>query len=83
MKSCWCGEPPRVTSRRPHLVRKYNVRLYNFVRSMVRNDELAEDITQEALVKAYFNLNKLQNTGSFKELVVPHREQLHPGLLAA
>jgi RNA polymerase sigma-70 factor (ECF subfamily) len=33
---------------------------------MVRNDELAEDITQEAFVKAYFNLNKLQNPGSFK-----------------
>jgi RNA polymerase sigma factor (sigma-70 family) len=48
------------------LVQRYHSRLYNFVRSMVRNDELAEDITQESFVKAYFSLNKLQNAGSFK-----------------
>jgi len=48
------------------LVRIYQTRLYNFVRSMVRNDELAEDITQESFVKAYFSLKKLQNPGSFK-----------------
>lgn len=48
------------------LVQRYHSRLYNFVRSMVRNDELAEDITQESFVKAYFSLSKLQNAGSFK-----------------
>lgn len=48
------------------LVRIYQSRLYNFVRSMVRNDELAEDITQESFVKAYFSLKKLQNPASFK-----------------
>ena len=48
------------------LVQRYHARLYNFVRSMVRNDELAEDITQESFVKAYFSLGKLQNPGSFK-----------------
>jgi len=48
------------------LVRRYQTRLFNFVRSMVRNDELAEDITQESFVKAYYSLGKLQNPGSFK-----------------
>ncbi len=48
------------------LVKRYYNRLFNFVRSMVRNEELAEDITQESLVKAYFSLKKLQNPGSFK-----------------
>jgi RNA polymerase sigma factor (sigma-70 family) len=48
------------------LVQLYHTRLFNFVRSMVRNDELAEDITQESLVKAYFSLSRLENPGSFK-----------------
>jgi RNA polymerase sigma-70 factor, ECF subfamily len=48
------------------LVQTYQARLYNFVRSMVRNPELAEDITQESFVKAYFSLKKLQNPKSFK-----------------
>ena len=48
------------------LVAKYQSRLYNFVRSMVRNEEIAEDITQESFVKAFFSLKKLQNAGSFK-----------------
>ena len=48
------------------LVRRYQTRLFNFVRSMVRNEELAEDITQESFVKAYYSLKKLQNPGSFK-----------------
>ncbi len=48
------------------LVGTYQARLYNFVRSMVRNDEIAEDITQESFVKAFFSLKKLQNPASFK-----------------
>lgn len=48
------------------LVGMYQARLYNFVRSMVRNDEIAEDITQESFVKAFFSLRKLQNPASFK-----------------
>lgn len=48
------------------LVAQYQSRLYNFVRSMVRNDQLAEDIAQESFVKAYFSLGKLQNAASFK-----------------
>jgi RNA polymerase sigma-70 factor (ECF subfamily) len=48
------------------LVSLYQARLYNFVRQMVRNDEIAEDITQESFVKAFFSLRKLQNPASFK-----------------
>lgn len=48
------------------LVGIYQARLFNFVRSMVRNEEIAEDITQESFVKAFFSLKKLQNPGSFK-----------------
>ena len=48
------------------LVGMYQARLFNFVRSMVRNEEIAEDITQESFVKAFFSLKKLQNPGSFK-----------------
>lgn len=48
------------------LVQTYQSRVFNFVRSMVRNDEVAEDITQESFVKAFFSLKRLQNPGSFK-----------------
>jgi RNA polymerase sigma-70 factor, ECF subfamily len=48
------------------LVQAYQSRVFNFVRSMVRNDEVAEDITQESFVKAFFSLKRLQNAGSFK-----------------
>lgn len=48
------------------LVQAYQSRVFNFVRSMVRNDEVAEDITQESFVKAFFSLKRLQNPGSFK-----------------
>jgi len=48
------------------LVQAYQARLYNFVRSMVISPEIAEDITQEAFVKAFFNLSKLKEPGRFK-----------------
>ncbi|MCC7479434.1 sigma-70 family RNA polymerase sigma factor [bacterium] len=48
------------------LVQAYQARLFNFVRSMVNNQELAEDITQEAFVKAFFNLSKLKEPARFK-----------------
>ena len=48
------------------LVQAYQARLFNFVRSMVGNQELAEDITQEAFVKAFFNLSKLKEPARFK-----------------
>lgn len=48
------------------LVSAYRARLYNFVRTVVGNPEAAEDITQEAFVKAFFNLSKLKEPGRFK-----------------
>ena len=48
------------------LVKRYQARLFNFVRSMLRNEELAEDITQESFVKAFYSLSKLKNPASFK-----------------
>lgn len=48
------------------LIQAYQARLYNFVRSMVQNDQLAEDITQESFVKAYFSLSKLKEPARFK-----------------
>jgi RNA polymerase sigma-70 factor, ECF subfamily len=48
------------------LIQAYQSRLYNFVRSMVQNEELAEDITQESFVKAYFSLSKLKEPARFK-----------------
>lgn len=48
------------------LVKRYQSRLFNFIRSMLRNEELAEDITQESFVKAFYSLSKLKNPASFK-----------------
>jgi RNA polymerase sigma-70 factor (ECF subfamily) len=48
------------------LVQAYQARLYNFVRSMVGNEQIAEDITQESFVKAYFSLSKLKEPARFK-----------------
>jgi len=40
------------------LVEKYQDRLVNFIFAMVHNYDLANDIAQEAFIKAYFSLNK-------------------------
>ena len=48
------------------IVTLFQNRLFNFVRSRVRNRELAEDITQEVFVKAYYNLNRLREPARFK-----------------
>jgi RNA polymerase sigma-70 factor (ECF subfamily) len=48
------------------IVTLFQNRLFNFVRSRVRNRELAEDITQEVFVKAYYNLSRLREPARFK-----------------
>ena len=48
------------------IVALFQNRLFNFVRSRVRNRELAEDITQEVFVKAYYNLDRLRDPARFK-----------------
>lgn len=41
-------------------------RVFNFVLTRVRERQSAEDITQEVLVKAYFNLHRLRRPEKFK-----------------
>jgi len=48
------------------LVDRYQNRIFNFVKMMVKSREEAEDLTQEALIKAYNSIGKLQSTSSFK-----------------
>jgi RNA polymerase sigma-70 factor, ECF subfamily len=40
------------------LMRRYNSRIYNFVIRMVRNDEVASDLTQDFFIKIYSVLGK-------------------------
>ncbi len=48
------------------LLEIYQTKVFNFVLGRVRNRETAEDITQEVMVKAYFNLPRLRQIGKFK-----------------
>lgn len=47
------------------LVEKYQTRVYSMVYGMIRNREDARDITQEAFVKAYRNLETFRLEASF------------------
>lgn len=47
------------------LMRRYNQRLFRVTRSIVENDLEAEDITQDAYVRAYEHLNQFQGRSSF------------------
>jgi RNA polymerase sigma-70 factor (ECF subfamily) len=47
------------------LVEKYQTRVYQMVYGMVRNQEDARDITQDAFVKAYNNLHRFRLESSF------------------
>src|SRR5438874_2255688 len=42
------------------LMRRYNQRLFRVIRSVVASDSEAEDVLQEAWVRAYVHLNDLQ-----------------------
>ncbi len=48
------------------LVNAYQRRVFHFIRGMVRNNEDAEDLTQEVFVRAFFNIRSLKNDSSFK-----------------
>lgn len=48
------------------LVNAYQRRIFHFIRSMVRNNEDAEDLTQEVFVRAFFNLRSLKSDTRFK-----------------
>lgn len=47
------------------IVEKYQNRIFNLVRIIVRNNEDAKEITQEVFVKAYLNLNTFKFKSSF------------------
>lgn len=47
------------------LVQKYSKAAYATAMSMVKDTHIAQDLAQEALVKAWFNLNKLTQTEKF------------------
>lgn len=48
------------------IVRAYQRRIFYFIRGMIRNNEDAEDLTQEVFVKAFFNIRTLKSAASFK-----------------
>lgn len=47
------------------IMRRYNRRVYRAVRSIVRNDEEAEDVMQDAYVRAYTNLGQFAGLAKF------------------
>lgn len=57
------------------LVKLWSARVYSYVRSRVRHDHIAEEITQDAFVKAYCRLDKLRERDRFGPwlLTIAHR----------
>lgn len=47
------------------IMRRYNQRLYRVARAIVRNDSEAEDVMQDAYVRAYQNLAQFANRAPF------------------
>lgn len=48
-----------------HLVEKYKSRVFNMALSITRNPENADDIAQEAFIRAYFGLPKFKHKSTF------------------
>lgn len=47
------------------LMRRYNQRLYRVARSIVRDEDEAEDVMQDAYVRAYVHLDQFEGRASF------------------
>jgi RNA polymerase sigma-70 factor (ECF subfamily) len=47
------------------LVRRYKIRLFNYILRMVGNADLAEEIAQDAFVRAYVNADKYRTIARF------------------
>jgi RNA polymerase sigma-70 factor (ECF subfamily) len=57
------------------VMRRYNQRLYRLARSLLRDDSEAEDVLQEAYVRAYSHLDQLEDAsrlGSWLSHIVVH-----------
>ena len=48
------------------LIRRYQVRMFNFARTLTGNDEDAEDLAQETFVRAFRALQRFRGESSFK-----------------
>jgi RNA polymerase sigma factor (sigma-70 family) len=48
-----------------HIVRKYNQRMYRICMSVIHNDNEAEDLMQNAYIKAYENLHRFKGKSKF------------------
>ena len=51
------------------LMRRYNQRVFRVIRSVVPNDEEAEDVLQDAWVRAYEHLDQFAGRASFSTWV--------------
>jgi RNA polymerase sigma-70 factor (ECF subfamily) len=63
------------------LMRRYNQRLFRVIRSVVANDDQAEDVLQEAWVRAYEHLDQFAGRASFSTWVA--RIAFHEALARA
>jgi RNA polymerase sigma-70 factor (ECF subfamily) len=54
------------------LMRRYNQRLYRVSRSILRNDGEAEDVMQDAYVRAYEHLGQFAGKAAFSTWSQPH-----------
>ena len=63
------------------LMRRYNQRLFRVIRSVVMNDDEAEDVLQEAWVRAYEHLDQFAGRASFSTWVT--RIAFHEALARA
>lgn len=52
------------------LVKMYERKIYRLARNITKNDEDAEDVLQEAFLKAYVNLEKFQGDSKFYTWIV-------------
>ena len=48
------------------LIRRYQVRMFNFARTMTANDADAEDVAQETFLRAFRGLGRFRGESSFK-----------------
>jgi RNA polymerase sigma-70 factor (ECF subfamily) len=63
------------------LVRRYNRRVYRTVRAILRNDDEAEDVMQDAYVRAYQHLAQFEHRASFSTWIT--RIAVHEALARA